>query len=182
MSEPNRYLHYKVLGRKLKLLREKLDESLDEVSGAVEIEASVLERIEKGEQQPSEDILLLLLSHFDPQDDEAVSLWELAGYDQDDMPEDDSSDETPTSKPVFMLVAPENRIVYTDQVDINANKYGVVLNFMQHQGTDAPQNVSKVGMSREHAHSLMMALHRSLTQNQAATPKFLPAPRKPKKD
>jgi len=74
---------FKTLGTHLKYLREQVRESLAEVSGAVEIDVNVLERIEQGFERPSEDILLLLISHFAMPDQEAVQLWELAGYDGD---------------------------------------------------------------------------------------------------
>jgi hypothetical protein len=50
---------FKMLGSHLKYLREQLQESLMEVSGAVEIETETLYRIEQGVERPTEDILLL---------------------------------------------------------------------------------------------------------------------------
>src|SRR5579885_2464316 len=72
---------YTALGTHLKYLREQHKESLAEVSGAVEIEIENLARMENGLERPSEEILMLLINHFDIQDNEAVQLWELAGYD-----------------------------------------------------------------------------------------------------
>ena len=74
---------HKTLGKYLKSMRQKLQESLGETSGAVEIDVEQLDRFERGAEVPSEDILMLLISHFNLQDDEAVELWELAGYDSD---------------------------------------------------------------------------------------------------
>lgn len=172
MSEPKRYMQQKVLGKKLRLLRERLQETIAETSGAVEIEPNLLEQIEKGHQRPSEDILLLLLTHFDAQEDEAVNLWELAGYEG----LEDSADDNPAAKSVYMLIAPDNRVMYTDIVDISTSKHGVVLNFMQSQGIDKPQTVSRVGMSREHAQNVITNLQRALDQT-TQTPKALPAPK-----
>src|SRR5438309_12010771 len=72
---------FKTLGTHLKYLREQSNESLAEVSGAVEIAEDALMRIEDGQERPEEDILLLLINHFAMPDQEAVQLWELAGYD-----------------------------------------------------------------------------------------------------
>ena len=69
------------LGRHLKYVREQLHQSLAEVSGAVEIDEQSLERIEAGRERPSEDILLLLISHYGVENQQAVQLWELAEYD-----------------------------------------------------------------------------------------------------
>jgi transcriptional regulator with XRE-family HTH domain len=71
---------YRPLGRRLKALREKARESLAEVSGAVEIDVRELASFELGQSRPNEEVLLMLISHFSAQDEEAVQLWELAGY------------------------------------------------------------------------------------------------------
>ena len=80
MSEPAKQFPFKSLGTSLKQTREKLQESLIEVSGAVEIEVDALSAIERGQDRPSEDILLLLISHFGIKDDHATKLWDLANY------------------------------------------------------------------------------------------------------
>jgi transcriptional regulator with XRE-family HTH domain len=63
---------YRPLGRRLKALREKANESLAEVSGAVEIDVRELASYELGQSRPNEEVLLMLISHFSAQDDEAV--------------------------------------------------------------------------------------------------------------
>ena len=68
------------LGRHLKYVREQSKQSLMEVSGAVEIEEKSLELIEAGIERPAEEILLLLISHFNVAETEAVQLWEWAHY------------------------------------------------------------------------------------------------------
>src|SRR3990167_6432152 len=112
----------KSLGNRLKFARENIKETLAEVSGAVEIDIDLMQRIESGMQIPSEEILLLLISHFDINDDEAASLWELAGYTDDDT--------QPNS-----VLSPDNlKILYTDMTHITSNRHGVVMNFMQSTG------------------------------------------------
>jgi DNA-binding XRE family transcriptional regulator len=164
---------YKKLGFRLKRLRESMHESLAEVSGAVEIEADKLALIEKGEYCPSEDVLLLLISHFDPQEDEAVQLWELAGYDQSNM--SSGSDELP-NKPIVMLLQPDSRIMYSDVVNIVTNEQGVVMNFLQAQGSNQVTPIARVGMSQQQALRVFEALGQSLKNAQQA-PRFLPAPK-----
>src|SRR5690349_9860745 len=94
---------YKTIGWHLKFAREQLKESLAEVSGAVEIDEKTLISIENGLRRPSEDVLLLLISHLGLDDAEATSLWELAGY---------SDDEPIQSTPVHLQQ--DLRVVYTD--------------------------------------------------------------------
>jgi len=77
----NPQLPYKPLGAVLKKMRVSRQESLAEVSGAVEIDVDTLQIIEQGSIRPNEEILSLLISHFDIKDSEADRLWSLAGYD-----------------------------------------------------------------------------------------------------
>lgn len=186
MSEPfNQKQPYLRLGKQLKQLREKLHESIAEVSGAVEIDDEVLVRIEKGEYCPSEDVLLLLFNHFDTEEDEAVRLWEMAGYDKQNMPQDGIAftgapdDMNSQKQPIVMVMQQDTRILYSDAVNVTANGYGVVMNFLQNNGQpDTQMNViSRIGMSREHAESIIKVLQHTLKHSQVE-PKALPKPRK----
>ncbi|MGH7240867.1 MAG: helix-turn-helix domain-containing protein [Candidatus Saccharimonadales bacterium] len=157
---------FKMLGNHLKYLREQLKESLIEVSGAVEIDADDLVRIEQGIERPSEDILLLLIQHYDMQDQEAVQLWELAGYDGNDSPHKVKL-ETNTAamlqnKQTVMLLAMDMRTMYSDGVDININPAGVTLNFTQTTGDNQRAPVGRIGMSYEQATLVMKTLEQAL--------------------
>src|SRR5665811_1650474 len=80
MSKPQPEGTFRQLGKTLKDLRDRANETLAEASGAVEIDVKQLVGFELGHNRPTEDVLLLLISHFGVRDDEAVKLWELAGY------------------------------------------------------------------------------------------------------
>ncbi|HZM64175.1 MAG TPA: helix-turn-helix transcriptional regulator, partial [Candidatus Saccharimonadales bacterium] len=96
------------LGDKLKSIREHRKESVAEVSGAVEIDEQTLLKIEQGHERPSEDILMLLISHFGMHEDEAAGLWQLAGYDRQD-----GERETPhNNKTMVMIMAVDPRVIY----------------------------------------------------------------------
>ena len=86
MSQTQPTSPYHPLGQRLKALREQASESLAEASGAVEIDVRQLAGFELGQSRPSEEVLLLLVSHFGAKDDEAIHLWELAGYGLDKIP------------------------------------------------------------------------------------------------
>jgi transcriptional regulator with XRE-family HTH domain len=151
---------YKSLGRQLKLLRTRAKESLAEASGAVEIDVRQLASFELGQSRPSEDVLLLLISHFGAKDDEAIKMWELAGYVSDKA-------DLPVSLDDSQITKPENQILFTDVVDVTVNNYGVVMNFMQGTGpSSAPHSVARVGMSREHAKSVLQILQMTLSQTE----------------
>ncbi len=157
---------FKMLGSHLKYLREQLQESLVEASGAVEIETDMLVRIEQGVERPPEDILLLLIQHYDMQDQEAVQLWELAGYDGDNSPHklkiDSNTADLLQNKQMVMLLAMDVRTMYSDGVDINVNPGGITLNFTQTAGQGKQLPVGRIGMSHDQAALVLKTLEQAL--------------------
>lgn len=178
MGNSSQHKPYQTLGKHLRYLREQHSESVAEVSGAVEIDEKLLERIEAGHERPAEDILLLLISHFDMQDQEAVQLWELAGYDNTDGPtrgEEILQELTGSGKSVVVLVGIDARTMYTDTSDVTADKAGVVINFGQMNSKKQQQSVARVGMSYEQAEAVLKQLqHALLTGRHQQNPKLLP--------
>lgn len=164
MSDKKASTPFAPLGRRLRQLREQHRESVAEVSGAVEIEEKLLADIEQGKDRPSEDILMLLISHFGIGDDSADELWELAGYqskgEHDDHKADDHDDIKRTAAMMIML---DPRVMYSDSVEVVANKQGVILNFSQTAGPQSPPlTVSRIGMSHDQAKAVMGILHQIL--------------------
>lgn len=169
---------YRSLGVRLSEIRKQSLETIHEVSGAVELESEAIARFEKGEERPSEDVLMLLISHFDIQDDEADELWELAGYNpQQSTPADQAN------IPTLVVVPHDSRIIYTDTANVSINNFGVVMNFMQNGLSGQQLSVARVGMSLEHARSVLEVLGKTIAQAEAAqVPKQLPSSAKtPKK-
>jgi transcriptional regulator with XRE-family HTH domain len=170
MNEVPQKSPFRPLGRKLKALRDKANESLAEASGAVEIDVRLLASYELGQNRPNEEVLLLLISHFGVRDDEAVRLWELAGYGTDRISTSRMSNEAAQDQ---VSESTENRILFTDTVDVVVNNYGVVMNFMQGMGPNSkPTTVARVGMSREHAKSVLQILQITLAQTENIVPKL----------
>lgn len=162
---------YRPLGKKLKNLRDKAKETLAEASGAVEIDVKVLAGDELGQSRPSEDVLLLLISHFGVRDTDAVTLWELAGYGAQKAAGTHLGNDAMPMLPL-LSESDEQRIMFTDIVDVIVNNYGVVMNFMQGAGPNAkPNTVARVGMSREHAKSVLQILQVTLSQTEHNFPK-----------
>lgn len=147
----------KTLGSYLKNLREQAKESLIEVSQAVEIDTKSLQEIESGNKLPDEEILSLLMSHFNISGDESARLWELAGFDQPSV----MGAEEQILKQIMMVVPIENRVVYTDRFNVEANKNGVVINFLL---GDSNQTVSRVGMSTDAAKQLVLQIVHQINQ------------------
>lgn len=162
------------LGQRLKSLREHNQETLEDASGAAEIDPPMLQAYEDGIDRPAEDILHVLLHHFDVSDDVAEELWHLAGYqpfrqDKSTAQADDGSFQ-PT--PAMFVLPIDGRILYSDMVHVGVNKQGVVLNFMQNVGPDnKTMPVSRIGMSKDHARALVQLLQDCLNHS---GPKQLP--------
>lgn len=172
MDKPKSETPYKPLGKKLKGLRILANESLGEASGAVEIDVRQLASFELGQARPTEDVLLLLLSHFGVKDDEALTLWEIAGYSMAKIPAVHMMSDPVDSH----SASTDSHVLFTDIVDVIVNNYGVVMNFMQNAGpASQPSTVAKVGMSREHAKSVLQILQTTLAQTER-NPKTINAP------
>jgi hypothetical protein len=109
------------------------------------------------------------------QDDEATNLWEMAAYDKIN----DDGERVEQVKQVALSTPMDIRIVYTDMVHVMVNDYGVVMNFMQNGGpNNQPLAVGRVGMSKEHAQSVLQVLQQTLAQSeQKPVPKHLPSPK-----
>ncbi|MFZ1323835.1 MAG: DUF3467 domain-containing protein [Candidatus Saccharimonadales bacterium] len=163
---------YANLGHRLQEIRKQSLETVPEVSGAVELDNEEIVRFEKGEDRPSEDVLMLLINHFNIREEEADELWDLAGY-TDAKAQPQPLDHT--AFPTLVVVPNDTRIIYTDTANVSINNFGVVLNFMQNGLSSQPQSVSRIGMSMEHAKSVLEVLARTIAQAEASkTPKALP--------
>lgn len=176
MQDKSAHAPFRMLGNRLKALRERAKETLADTSGAVEIDVKQLASYELGQSRPAEDVLMLLISHFDVKDDESVRLWELAGYGMPKLGGIIGISEELLGEFPFPLTGSAPKILFTDTVDVIVNNYGVVMNFMQGSGSAGqPSSIAKVGMSREHAKSVLQILQATLAQTEKPVqPRRLP--------
>ncbi|MCA9324941.1 helix-turn-helix transcriptional regulator [Candidatus Saccharibacteria bacterium] len=166
---------YEVLGTHLRYVREQKNETVAEASGAVEIDPEALERIEAGTERPSEDILMLLINHFDVQDQEAVQLWESAGYERSDNRQQRPLQDL-TDKAALVVLAMDSRTVYSDGLVIDANASGLVLNFTQGEAAKGQQiPVAKVGMSYDQAQEVIKTLQHAVLYGKQSRRQLPPA-------
>lgn len=164
MSDQSESTPFIDLGGRLKRLRQKQKESLAEAAGAVELAEEELLRIEQGYERPSEEILMLLIKHFSMLEDEAVRLWELAGYDNVQA-DDEDADVQHGTKSIVMTIAMDPRVMYSDSVHISGNQHGLVFTFLQPGGGQLPAlPVSRVGMSRDQARKMLELMKDTLDQ------------------
>lgn len=139
---------YKNIGERLRKWRQQMHESIAEVSGAVEIDTEQLKKIEKGVELPTEDILLLLISHLEVQEKDARTIIEQAGYART---EQMSNMDEQLIKQMLMIIPFDNRILYSDSVNISASPNGVVMDFLQTSANPQPATIGRIGMSLDHA-------------------------------
>lgn len=173
MSDKQAPHPYAPLGSRLRQLREQHRESVAEVSGAVEIDETQLTIIEQGKDRPSEDILMLLISHFGIGDESADELWELAGYeakhDHDDH-KHEGHDHDDLKRTAAMMIMLDPRVMYSDSVEVISNRQGVIINFSQTAGPNSPPlTISRVGMGYEQAKAVMGILHQILYEHDNPT-------------
>jgi transcriptional regulator with XRE-family HTH domain len=158
-------LPYKSLGLTLQRIRQKSKQSISEVSGSVEIDEKILLNIEEGVKRPSEDLLLLLISHFNIEDSEASKLWDLSGYEN----ETTKIEEEMKYPPIMLLMPMDSRVIYSDKSEVVASTNGLVINFMQFPNGPYPnQTVSRIGMSHEQASELVNILSKTLMHSKKA--------------
>lgn len=150
---------FKELGEILAELRRQRNKTADEVAGAVEIDRERLLSYERGEAKPAEDILGLLISHFNLDESEADKVWQMANYRTDNS---SPQDQGMMPQAAIMLLPLDARIIYSDSFQITANKKGVIINFMQSNGTKNPLPISKIGMSFEQAKEMYKILGKSI--------------------
>ena len=191
MSRPDK--PFASLGKHLKNVREQARRSLAEVSGAIEIDEQALSLIETGQERPAEEVMLLLISYFDVQDQEALHLWELAQYDSDltdhlqfNEPGHEPGPPAFASKPIVMMLAMDMRTMYSDGLEINWNQAGLTLNFTQtnpqNKGLSPPIPVARVGLSHIHAEQVLRSLEQALLHAKySGATKLLPPPKSKRK-
>jgi|SRR5665213_3201960 len=174
-SIPRRDTPYRSLGVRLKRIRDKYNRSITEVCGAVEIEEDLLDRIEAGEIRPGEDLLEQLINHYQMEDKDALNLWSLAGYDTEDLIVEDNDPlmSGGLSKNIIMLLAIDQRTLYSDSLDVHYSNSGLVLNFKQTAGQKQSISVANLGMSYEQAEQVLDTLQKVLLRH-----KYLKGPKR----
>lgn len=173
---------YKGLGDRIKNIRQKNKQTIAEVSEAVELDMDLYSKIEQGKECPSEDVLFLLTSYFDVNDNEAKNLYRLAKFDEAN-PANFFGLSGEDTKTMVIALPADLRVVYTDMAHVVANKNGIVINFMQEAGLGGqPMIASRVGMSKEHAKCIVETLQNALKQpDNVKVVKCLPPPKSQKK-
>lgn len=153
----------KELGIAIKAYRVAANETINDVSEAIEVDKATIGKVEAGLQRPSIELIELLARHFTLREQEVKRLWKLAGHEQDDFainldPHD--IDLSKLEKDFEVMFAP---VFYTDMVNVVSNQYGITINFIQgNGGQEKPVVVSRVGMSHKHAESIIKVLQESL--------------------
>jgi hypothetical protein len=105
-----------------------------------------------------------MIDHFDVRDQEAVQLWESAGYTRHADNRTRSPLENIEKGSAVVVLALDMRTQYTDGIEITAGKNGVVMQFTQ--GPE-PQPIAKLGMSYDQAQEVLATLQLAVLQGRA---------------
>ena len=169
---------FKAFGAKIKHFREQWKQSLDEVSNTLEINEILLQEIESGKILPSDNLLNMMINHFLLTEEQSDELRQLANLHDSQSPESLAGGiEDMVMKQIVMYMPLDQKVAYTDGMNVTVNRHGVVLQFTQTQESKIkPVVVSQVGMSREHAEKVVEVLSKTLKEhNRGRRSKFLPS-------
>lgn len=159
---------YRAFGAKIKHFREQWKQSVSEVSGTLEIDELFLQDIESGKVLPTDNQLDMIINHFLLTEEQAGELRNLAQMQGDQPPENlIGGIEDMLMKQLVMYMPVDQKVVYTDGMNVTVNRHGVVLQFTQNTGGSKikPNIVCQVGMSREHAEKVVEVLKRTLIEH-----------------
>ncbi len=170
MNNPKKNQPYSELGIFLKKFREKNQETLNDVSSAVEIDPNLLEKIEKGQDRPTEDILILLINHFKLKDNEALNVWKLANYDDINLIDslgvnnNFTKPENIINANLVMVMPFDARPLYSDNFEVIVGPSGLVLNFNQNLPNNQTLPITRIGVSLDQASQIIKSLETALLQ------------------
>lgn len=170
---------YRAFGAKIKHFREQWKQSVSEVSGTLEIDEIFLKEIESGKTLPTENQLDMIINHFLLTNEQADELRGLAHSHSEQIADNlIGGVEDMLMKQLVMYMPVEQRVVYTDGMNVTVNRHGVVLQFTQNSsgGPKIKSNVvCQVGMSREHAEKVVEVLKKTLSEHEKIKKsKYLP--------
>ena len=164
---------------KMRLYRQRKNESITQVGQAVGIDRTHLSKLENGHERPSKQVLLRLIRHYSLSISEASELWNLAGYPtglvafEEEITEkevrnnmDNKQQQNISGETGMKITVPENSsVLYADAVFVTRTKYGIVFDFAQGVvTTNEKRVVSRIGMSVEHAQDLVNAIQQNINQ------------------
>jgi len=163
---------YRAFGAKIKHFRQQWKQSVSDVSGTLEIDEVFLKEIESGKVLPSENQLDMIINHFLLTSEQADELRGLASMQNDQQVAESlvGGVEDMLMKQLVMYMPIEQKVIYTDGMNVTVNRHGVVLQFTQNAAANAKNKannvVCQVGMSREHAEKVVEVLKKTLSEHE----------------
>ena len=168
-----------ILGQELRNIRKEADQSLAEVSNALDIDRAYLNKIELGKHKPSLSLLNKILAHFSVDGVLANRLRDLLERGpvehvvvdafkkerSSDMPDAIKADQHPGQ---IAMDPSKTQIVYTDSTFVSSSDYGLVLDVAQTVAGNPKQQfvVARIGMSFDHAKKLLEVMNDHLQKHE----------------
>jgi transcriptional regulator with XRE-family HTH domain len=165
-------------GEEIRQIRKNQGKTLAQVANALGIDRSHLTKVELGQDRPSEKLFMSLIAHFSVERVTALRLWSLAGFTGEFVTGEsniggkekgamDSPMIQPQPQTANVNMDPANKpTLYTDSIFVNANDFGVVVDFGRRVGPEQHFIVTSVGMSYDHAKKLIEILNDQIEKNE----------------
>ncbi len=157
------------------MLRKSNGESLVQLSEAINIDRSYLNKVELGKIKPSTKLLERILVHFSVEGSKAEVLRQVAGHVPLNIVSDLSGKEgintmleQPTTQTMTQvsLNPMQTPVLYTDSTFVSASEFGLVLDVAQNMNGQQQNIVARIGMSFDHAKKLIDVLQDTLDKNE----------------
>ncbi|MBI1952424.1 helix-turn-helix transcriptional regulator [Candidatus Saccharibacteria bacterium] len=171
----------KQLGDKVKQERALLSLSQAQLAEAMEIDTTLLSKIENGHVQPTQEQLQAIIDALELNQPKAIELWNLSGrpagfvttqrVSKSDleritsMATKKTADES--SQMSFTIDPARVQTLYSDIAAIVSTQNGMTLQFGQHMaGSNTANVVASVGVSFDHARKIANAINEELAKNE----------------
>lgn len=162
------------IGKKIKMLRKSQGESLVQLSKAIDMDRSYLNKVELGTIKPSSKLLERIIVHYSVEGNEANRLRQIAGYIPVKVVLNDGRKENsqlmveqPVAQMTQVNVNPlQTPVLYTDSTFVTASEFGLVLDVAQTINGQQQNIVTRIGMSFDHAKKLIQVMQDTIDKNE----------------
>lgn len=155
------------LAKQIRQLRLSSDLTLEQLAEKVNVHWTFLSKIEKGTRKPNVKLIKSLAKVFSLDEQEYQTLIHQLSQDLRKGVNYKMEDENAANQnqKVLNLNVPQSlAVLYSDSAVVNSNAHGIVLSFAQILGNTNTHNVvARVGISLQHAKSLLKALSKEVT-------------------
>jgi transcriptional regulator with XRE-family HTH domain len=162
------------MGELVRKERVKRKLSLADLSKKIEIDRTLISKIENGHYQPTEPILQRFIEVFSLDNQLAQRIWAFSGRPGGPVTTQTAQRKELQVQPVTqpaqapnVTVDARTPVLYSDGMGVTSSEFGMVFDFGQRVGPTSNVNiVARIGVSYEHARKIMEAIHNELEKQE----------------